>query len=111
MGVLKKKGEDEEFYFAPTKAKTQKGKKSKSEGSSKAIKHNAETFRLFDQLKLDAPISTDDVPPLIEKLEEQLENYQKKVKEWRETLEEKKKKIMESEYGDIDEDEEDKDEK
>merc|ERR1711972_492827 len=43
--VLAKKGEEEEFYMMPAKAKKAKGKKtSKAEGSAKPIKHNAETF-------------------------------------------------------------------
>merc|ERR1712007_352579 len=81
----------------PAKGKKAKGKKtaSKAEGSAKPIKHNAETFRLFDQLKLNAPITTDEVPALLEKLEEKLADYQHKVKVWEETKEEKKRKILE----------------
>merc|ERR1711915_112241 len=58
--VVLKRDDEEEFYFAPTKAKKSKGKQKgpKSEGGEKPIKHNAETFRLFDRLKLDAPITT-----------------------------------------------------
>merc|ERR1712046_246041 len=96
--ILVKKEDRDEFYFAPT-AKGKKGKsnkKSKDGGdSAKPIKHNAETFRLFDQLKLDAPITTDDIPPLLEKLEEQLTSYQDKVKEWELKREELKRRILE----------------
>merc|ERR1712151_493513 len=96
--VLVKKEDRDEFYFAPT-SKGKKGKSKqkggKAEGSSKPIKHNAETFRLFDQLKLDAPITTDDIPAILEKLEEQLESYKAKVKEWEEKREEMKRKILE----------------
>merc|ERR1712039_1131006 len=94
--LMKKEDRDEEFYLAPT-AKGKKGKAKKggkAEGSAKPIKHNAETFRLFDQLKLDAPITTDEVPALLEKLEAKLEDYQNKVKEWEATKEEKKRKIL-----------------
>ena len=62
--IMLKKEDRDEFWFAPTKAKGKKGKSGKKdEGGSKSkpIKHNAETFRLFDQLKLDAPITTDDI--------------------------------------------------
>merc|ERR1712110_512685 len=94
--VMSKKEDREEWYYAPT-AKGKKGSKksggAKGEGSKKSIKHNAETFRLFDQLKLDAPITTDDIPPLLEKLEEQLVKYQEKVKVWQEKREEMKQKI------------------
>merc|ERR1712217_451738 len=98
MGVLmKKEDRDEEYYYAPTaKGKKSKGKKgAKAEGSSgKPIKHNAETFRLFDQLKLNAPITTDEVPPLLEQLQAKLADFQQKVKVWEETKEEQKKKIL-----------------
>jgi len=87
---------DEEYYYAPT-AKGKKGKSKKSggeAGAKKPIKHNAETFRLFDQLKLDAPITTEDIPPLLEKLEEQLKSYHEKVKAWEVNREEMKRKIL-----------------
>merc|ERR1712187_334976 len=85
--VLKKEDREEEYYFAPTKTKASKSKNKggKAEGSSKPIKHNAETFQWCDKLKLDAPITTDDIPPLLEKLEAQLASYQEKVAEWQAT--------------------------
>merc|ERR1712187_406828 len=96
--VLLKKEDRDEFWFAPT-TKGKKGKSNKkggkSEGGSKPIKHNAETFRLFDQLKLDAPITTDEIPAILEKLEAQLVDYNAKVKVWEEKREEMKRKIME----------------
>merc|ERR1719343_1389064 len=97
LQVLAKKDDRDEFYFVPTAKKKSKGKNksSKAEGSSKPIKHNAETFRLFDQLKLDAPITTDDIPAVVEKLEAQLETYKAKVKEWEEKRDEMKRKIIE----------------
>merc|ERR1712039_178935 len=50
--LMKKEDRDEEYYYAPTaKGKKSKGKKG---ANGKPIKHNAETFRLFDQLKLNA---------------------------------------------------------
>merc|ERR1719420_832674 len=100
--VLKKKGEEEEYYFAPTKkAKASKAKGKKESSKSKPIKHNAETFRLFSQLKLDAPVTTDEIPALMEKLEEQKKAYAEKIKEWEEKREEMKKKILAGE--DLDE--------
>jgi len=88
---------DEEMYFVPTKTK-KKGKSNKNsgakEGGAKPIKHNAVTFRLFDQLKLNAPTTTDDIPALLEKLEEQLKDYQEKVKEWEHNRDERKAKIL-----------------
>merc|ERR1712099_180514 len=106
--VLLKKEDRDEFYLAPTakgKKSKSKNKGGKAEGGSKPIKHNAETFRLFDQLKLDAPITTDDIPPLITKLEEKLKSYEEKVEQWKATRDEKKKRIMEG--GKVSDDEDD----
>merc|ERR1712072_247489 len=93
MVLLKKEDREEEFYFAATKKKSAKGKKTK-EDTKKTIKHDAATFKLFDQLKLDAPLSTDEIPDLIEKLEKQLEDYNEKVKVWERNREEMKRKIL-----------------
>merc|ERR1712226_560741 len=95
--LMKKEDRDEEYYLAPSaKGKKSKGKKGvKADGSSaKPIKHNAETFRLFDQLKLNAPITTDEVPALLEQLQAKLADFQEKVKVWEATKEEQKKKIL-----------------
>jgi len=94
--LLKKEDREEEYFFAPTKAKKTKSKSKgdKGDGSAKPIKHDANTFQLFSKLKLDAPITTDDIPALLEKLEAQLEDYQNKVKEWEVKKEELKRKIL-----------------
>merc|ERR1712194_631107 len=95
LEVCMKKEDEDEFFMAPSKVKKGKSKKGgKAEGSAKPIKHNAETFRLFDQMKLDAPITTDEVPALLEKLEAKLADYQAKVKAWEETKEDQKRKIL-----------------
>merc|ERR1712032_1478555 len=96
--ILVKKEDRDEYYFTPT-AKGKKGSKKqkgggKSEGSSKPIKHNAETFRLFSSLKLDAPITTADIPALMEKLEALNEDYKAKVETWQENKDEKKRRIL-----------------
>merc|ERR1712204_116584 len=88
-------GEDE-FYYVPTSQK-KKGKsknKSAKEGGAKPIRHNAETFRLFDQLKLNAPITTEDIPGTLEALEEKFEGYKQKVSAWEKKRDEKKQKIL-----------------
>lgn len=106
--VVKKEDRDEEFYYAPTKAKkTKKVKGKASEGTSKPIKHNAASFKFFDDLKLSAPITTDEIPDTLEKLEMQLEEYKNKVSEWEQTREERKRRIME---GNDEEDKEKKEE-
>merc|ERR1712007_337937 len=71
--------------------------------SKKPIKHNAETFKLFDTLGLEAPITVADVPALLEKLDKQMETYQEKVQAWEDHKEEMKRKIQEGEvtYEDL----------
>merc|ERR1712032_1787109 len=96
--VLLKKADRDEWYFTPSKkgkASKNKGKDAKGDSgsASKPIKHNAEPFRLFDQLKIDAPITTGDIPAALVKLEEEMASYQEKIKEWEETREEQKRKI------------------
>jgi uncharacterized coiled-coil DUF342 family protein len=94
--VLGKKEDRDEFFFAPTKAKKSKSKaKGQEGGKAKPIKHNAETFKLFDSLKLDAPITLDDIPAVLEKLEAQMEMYKEKVKEWEKSKDEMKQAILE----------------
>merc|ERR1711865_559130 len=54
--MLPKEARNEEMYYVATKkAKSKKGK-SQGDASKKPIKLNAETFKLFDSLKLDAPL-------------------------------------------------------
>merc|ERR1712013_716901 len=81
-------------YYAPTAAKKKKKKGKAATDGAKPIKHNAETFKLFDKLKLTAPITTDDIPGTLEKLEESLEDYRQKVAAWEKTRDEKKAKIL-----------------
>merc|ERR1712048_1536813 len=92
--MLTKKGEEEEFYFAPTKKKAAGKKKveKKDEGASKPLKHNIETFALFDKLKINAPMSTDDLPGVLEQLEAQMVSYNEKVKAWEEKMAERRRK-------------------
>merc|ERR1712217_902539 len=73
------------------------GKKSNDDMSKKPIKHNAETFKLFDTLGLEAPITVADAAPLLEKLEKQMEQYQEKVQAWEDHKEEMKRKIVDGE--------------
>jgi uncharacterized coiled-coil DUF342 family protein len=94
LEVMASKKDQEEEYFVKAK-KSKKKAKGGEAGASKPIKHSAETFQLFSQLKLDAPITTADIPDLLEKLQAQLENYQAKVKEWEEKRDSLKKAILE----------------
>merc|ERR1719316_1665841 len=88
----KKEDRANEFYFAPTKKKggAKKANKPADDKTKKTIKHNAETFKLFDSLGLEAPITVADVPALLEKLEKSLETYQEKVQAWEQNKEEMK---------------------
>merc|ERR1719272_2272222 len=96
MILLKKDDRNEEMYFAPTKGKkSKKGAGAKDgKGSGTNIKHNVETFKLFDMLKIDAPVSTEDIPAVVEKLEAQMVDYQEKVKHWELNREAMKQKII-----------------
>merc|ERR1712060_954756 len=108
LQVLGKKDERDEFWFEPTKAKKSKGSKTKGKeaGAAKPIKHNAVTFKLSDELKLDAPITLDDIPPTLEKLEAKLVEYEAKVADWEKNKEERKAKILAGE--DVEDEKEDK---
>merc|ERR1719265_649081 len=93
--LVDKSKREEEFYYAPTrKGKASKTKGKKGEGSAKPIKHNAETFKLFASLKLDAPITTDDIPATLEKLDQQMAEYTEKIKKWELERDERKAKIL-----------------
>merc|ERR1711865_469955 len=95
--LMKKEDRNNEMYYVATK-KGKAAKKAKGAGedkSKKPIKHNAETFKLFDSLKLDAPITTADIPALLIKLAEQKAGFEVKVKEWEENKEDMKRKIKE----------------
>merc|ERR1711972_1137967 len=92
--LSKKEDRADEWYFCPTKKKgggAKKGKASSDDMSKKPIKHNAETFKLFDTLGLEAPIAVADAAPLLEKLEKQMEQYQEKVQAWEDHKEEMKR--------------------
>merc|ERR1719291_660585 len=98
--LSKKEDRADEWYFCPTKKKgggAKKGKASNDDMSKKPIKHNAETFKLFDTLGLEAPITVADATPLLEKLEKQMEIYQEKVQAWEDHKEEMKRKIQDGE--------------
>jgi len=106
--LVDKSKRDEEFYYMPTrKGKASKAKGKKEGGSAKPIKHNAETFKLFATLKIDAPITTDDIPATLEKLEKEMETYREKIKDWEKNRDEKKAKIL---AGEVVEEEEEKEE-
>jgi len=108
--LVPKGGRDEDDFYAPTKGKKKKGKTISEASKAKPIKHNAETFRLFEKLKLDAPITTDVIPDLIEQLEAKLADYNNKVKEWELKREDMKRKILEEGIEGLDQKKEEEEE-
>lgn len=101
--LIAKSKREEEFYYAPTrKGKASKNKGKKEGGSAKPIKHNAETFKLFAALEIDAPITTDDIPATLTKLEAEMESFKAKIKEWEKSRDERKAKILAGESLDDD---------
>ena len=82
--LLKKQDREEEIIFVNPKMKNKKTKGAKAAKSGergKPIKHTADTLQLFHSLKLVAPSTTDDVPPLMEKLGALLVHYNNNVEE------------------------------
>jgi len=96
--LISKDKRAEEYWYAPTTKK--KGGKTKSKQTATTIKHNAATFKLFADLKLEPPLKTDDIPATLAKLEEELEKYRSKVKEWEVSREEKKRQIIAGQAAD-----------
>eukprot|EP00397_Hematodinium_sp_SG-2012_P022141 GEMP01022922.1.p1 GENE.GEMP01022922.1~~GEMP01022922.1.p1 ORF type:complete len:458 (+),score=164.89 GEMP01022922.1:74-1447(+) len=78
--VLLKKKDREEIFLAASKKKAFH-KKAKT-NKTNVIKHNAETFRLFDALHVKAPSTTDQIPDTLKELEEQLAKYNARIAEW-----------------------------
>lgn len=101
MVLASKKDRDDEFYFAPTKTKGAKAKKGGAkDGAKQQIKHNAVTFKLFKELDLDAPITTEDIPSTLEQLDAKMKYYQEKIAAWEASREERKRKILAGEDSD-----------
>merc|ERR1719375_2508995 len=97
--LASKKDRGEEMYFVSTK-KSKAAKKAKAAATQ--IRHNAVTFKMFKELDLDAPITTDDIPAIIEQLEKKTKFYEDKLAEWEATREQRKEAIL---RGDDSEDE------
>lgn len=79
------------MYFVATK-KNKAAKKAKAAATQ--IRHNAVTFKLFKELDLDAPITTDDIPAIIEQLEKKTKYYEDQLAEWEATRDAKKAAIL-----------------
>lgn len=95
--LASKKERGEEMYFVSTK-KSKAAKKAKAAATQ--IRHNAVTFKLFKELDLDAPITTDDIPAVIEQLEKKTKYYEDQLAEWEATREQRKAAILAGEDSD-----------
>jgi len=99
MVMLKKSDRDDDGAFMAG-FKGKKGKKKGPQGGEKKaknIKHNAGTFSLFAQVKVSAPMTTDEVPATITKLEAEMEVYNAKILEWEEKRKDLEAEIKEQE--------------
>jgi len=71
------------------RASKKKNKQNRQRQQKQPIKHTADTFRIFDQLKLPAPMSTADIPGILEKLHTALDSYKEKTRKWEESRKQK----------------------
>merc|ERR1712086_1169558 len=100
--LLKKEDRNcsKEWFLAPAKkGKTEKNgnKAAEVDLPKKPIKHNAETFQLFGEVdknmqklrygnlseeeEIKAPVTVADIPPILEKLQAQMELYNAKIQD------------------------------
>ena len=82
--ALKKKGEEEEAYFVGGGGKKKKGRKGAANGTASPAPEAASKFNLdlgtisaLAQINVDPPMSQNDVPALVEKLQEKLDFWKK----------------------------------
>lgn len=81
FSVLAKKKDREQtkIVVGDGKKKVKKEKKVKKDDK---IKHTVESLKMFSQFNVSPPLTTEDIPPIVEKLQEQLEIFMKEVKVW-----------------------------
>merc|ERR1712118_30939 len=95
-------GAAEEFFFAPTKVKSKKGKKSGAGDDKKKdqkITLNMDNFGDWTFLKIEPPMFVSDLEATLVKLEEKKVHFEEKVKDWEENKEEMKRKILAGEIS------------
>lgn len=78
--LLSKKDREAEMFHEGKKSK--KGKKKADKPKSKGITHTAATFQMFAKMKVTAPMTVDDIPAALVKLEAQLDDYKVKLAAW-----------------------------
>jgi len=101
--MLVKKKDDDSLRVVVKGQKAKKGKAPEAAGKKKEtgkFKHQLETLHLFGSVKLDPPLTADEIPALLEKLEGKLTELKTKqedaTKDLREKREEAKKKLAEA---------------
>lgn len=99
----KKQREEEEMFFKGKgkkkdirKQKAEAKANQKDDSKDSKIKHTLASIDIFSSLKLTPPVTTADVPPLIDQLNEKLAGYKEKVKEWENEKEERAKAAEEA---------------
>jgi chromosome segregation ATPase len=80
MLLVKKSDREAEMYLQGRKGKALK-QKNKAK-TNQNIKHNAGSFALFAQIKVKAPMTVGDVPDCLDKLNAEMEVYNKRIAEW-----------------------------
>lgn len=90
--IIPKEQRTEDYLVVPIKPRRHEGKvrkkpivsrfkKSRTEGNQ-LIMHTPLSFRLFEELRVPAPVCTSELPKLVEVLEERLKLLQDEVAEW-----------------------------
>lgn len=94
-GALLPKSQRKEVYFYAPKQKGKHGKDhEKKKEKPKTLKYDVGTLAYFEQCGLTAPVTIDDVPACLEKLDAKLQGYKAMQHESSQKVDERKAEIM-----------------
>ncbi|KAL8455134.1 hypothetical protein Emag_000971 [Eimeria magna] len=94
-GALLPKSQRKEVFFYAPKHKGKQGKENeKKKEKSKMLKYDVGTLAYFEQCGVTAPVTIDDVPGCLEKLETKLQNFKELQYESSRKVDERKAEIM-----------------
>ncbi|KAL8273867.1 hypothetical protein Esti_002190 [Eimeria stiedai] len=94
-GALLPKSQRKEVFFYAPKQKGKQGKENeKKKEKSKMLKYDVGTLAYFEQCGVTAPVTIDDVPGCLEKLETKLQNFKDMQYESSRKVDERKAEIM-----------------
>ncbi|KAL8441579.1 hypothetical protein Emed_007543 [Eimeria media] len=94
-GALLPKSQRKEVFFYAPKQKGKQGKDNeKKKEKSKMLKYDVGTLAYFEQCGVTAPVTIDDVPGCLEKLETKLQNFKDMQYESSRKVDERKAEIM-----------------